>query len=141
LDLISIKWPDFALLLVLFIVTILICHRLVFWPILNIFDSRKKLTEGNLEKAKEMEHNMSEKIKTVETEIKKARKFGVESREKLIKEGQKEQAFLIHSAKETARHQSLERESQEKEWVAAAESQIEVLSSDIADLMVAQYKG
>ena len=94
-----------------------------------------------MEKAKEMERKIDERVKTYETQIKKARKAALEQREKLIKEGASEQTFLIHSAKEKARQKSIEREGEEKKIFETVDSKIEVLSRDIADLMVTQYKG
>ncbi|MFH1728043.1 MAG: ATP synthase F0 subunit B [Pseudomonadota bacterium] len=93
---------------ILYFIVYIVISRLVFKPILRIIDSRRKLIDGNLAKAKELESKIDEKITLYETQITKARKEAVSRKSTIAQEGYSIQSEKINKAKEEAKKEILE---------------------------------
>ncbi len=102
--------------LVIFLVGLFLLNRLVFRPLLGVWDRREELTTGTLREAEEMTRKAEGAIAEYNEKIAEARAQATETRNELRQRGQGESSKMLVSARDAAQaeledtRETLERE-------------------------------
>ncbi len=123
--------------LVIFLVGLFLLNRLVFRPLIGVWDRREELTAGTLREAEEMTRNAEGAIAEYNEKIAEARTQATETRNELRQQGQGESSRMLLSAREAAQAE-LEGargtlESETAKIRADLQGEIESLAAEISD--------
>ncbi|MXW44285.1 MAG: ATP synthase F0 subunit B [Candidatus Dadabacteria bacterium] len=88
--------------LVIFLVGLFLLNRLVFRPLIGVWDRRDELTAGTLREAEEMTRKAEGAIAEYNEKIAEARVQATETRNELRQQGQGESSRMLLSAREAA---------------------------------------
>ncbi len=88
--------------LVTFLVGLFLLNRLVFRPLLGVWDRREELTTGTLREAENMTRKAEGAIAEYNEKIAEARAQATETRNELRQQGQSESSRMLLSAREVA---------------------------------------
>ena len=88
--------------LVIFLVALFLLNRLVFRPLLGVWDRREELTAGTLREAEEMTRKADSTIAAYNEKLAEARAQATETRNELRQQGQGESSKMLLSAREVA---------------------------------------
>ena len=88
--------------LVIFLVGLFLLNRLVFRPLLGVWDRREELTAGTLAEAEEMTRKAESAIAEYNEKIAEARTQATETRNELRQQGQSESSRMLLSARDAA---------------------------------------
>ncbi|MYE61663.1 MAG: ATP synthase F0 subunit B, partial [Candidatus Dadabacteria bacterium] len=88
--------------LVIFLVGLFLLNRLVFRPLIGVWDRREELTAGTLREAEEMTRKAEGAIAEYNEKIAEARVQATETRNELRQQGQGESSRMLLSAREAA---------------------------------------
>ncbi len=135
-DLLSVD-RTLAIQLVIFLVALFLLNRLVFRPLLGVWDRREELTAGTLREAEEMIRKAESSISEYNEKLAEARAQATETRNELRQQGQNESSKMLMAAREAAQAE-LEgaRGTLESEVVkirADLQGEIESLAAEIRD--------
>lgn len=123
--------------LVIFLVGLFLLNRLVFRPLLGVWDRREELTAGTLREAEGMTRKAEGAITEYNEKIAEARAQATETRNELRQQGQSESSRMLLSAREVAQAE-LEGargtlESEVAKIRADLQGEVESLAADISD--------
>lgn len=123
--------------LVIFLVGLFLLNRLVFRPLLGVWDRREELTAGTLRGAEEMIRKADSAIAEYNEKIADARAQATEARNELRQQGQNESSRMLLSAREAAQAE-LEGargvlESEVAKIRADLQGEVESLAAEISD--------
>ena len=88
--------------LVIFLVGLFLLNRLIFRPLLGVWDRREELTAGTLREAEEMTRKAEGAIAEYNEKLAEARAQATETRNELRQQGQNESSKMLLSAREAA---------------------------------------
>ena len=88
--------------LVIFLVALFLLNRLVFRPLLGVWDRREELTAGTLREAEEMTRKAESAISEYNEKLAEARAQATETRNELRQRGQAESSKMLLEAREAA---------------------------------------
>lgn len=123
--------------LVIFLVGLFLLNRLVFRPLLGVWDRREELTAGTLREAEEMTRRAESAIAEYDEKLAEARAQATETRNELRQQGQNESSRMLLSARDAAQAE-LEGargtlESEVAKIRADLHGEIESLAAEISD--------
>lgn len=120
-----------------FLISLYVLNKLMFQPLLTVWDRRESLTEGTVKEAKKLTDEADSIIAEYENKLDEAREQANEQRAELRREGQVEAEKMISSARTDAQKQIENHrdklESEIKEVKSQIEPQIELLAKDISN--------
>jgi len=88
--------------LVIFLVALFLLNRLVFRPLLGVWDRREELTVGTLREAEDMTRKAESAIFEYNEKLAEARAQATETRNELRQQGQNESSKMLMTAREAA---------------------------------------
>ena len=88
--------------LVIFLIALFLLNRLVFRPLLGVWDRREELTAGTLREAEEMTRKAESAISEYNEKLAEARAQATETRNELRQQGQAESSKMLLEAREAA---------------------------------------
>lgn len=88
--------------LVIFLAALFLLNRLVFRPLLGVWDRREELTAGTLREAEEMTRKAESAISEYNEKLTEARAQATETRNELRQQGQNESSKMLISARDAA---------------------------------------
>ncbi|RMG02710.1 MAG: hypothetical protein D6726_07035 [Nitrospirae bacterium] len=103
-----------------FLILLFLLNKLLFQPLLNLFEERKEATEGALEEARKMQEEKDRALQAFQKEMAEAREKAREIFNQLREEGLAEQKRIVSEAQdETLKEIEKAREEIKKETEAA----------------------
>ncbi len=124
----------------IFLIALYILNKLIFQPLLTIWDRRESLTQGTVDEAKKLTEEADTIITQYETKLDEAREHANDARAELRREGQLEAEKMISSVRQDAQKQIEDHrdklESEIKDVKSKIEPQIELLAKDISNRIV-----
>lgn len=119
-----------------FLTALYILNRLIFQPLLGVWDKREDLTRGTVEEAKQLIDEVEKIIAEYDTKMEEARNEANEVRAELRREGQQEAEKMVSAARVDVQNQiENHRDNLEKEVENVREKikpEIETLARDIS---------
>ncbi len=88
--------------IILFLAMVVFLQRFLFRPLLQLWDERDELIEGNKKKAEELSKHLDSMIVFYEAQLWAARKLAAEEQEKIRRTAASEQEELVTTAKNEA---------------------------------------
>lgn len=124
----------------IFLISLYILNKLIFQPLLTVWDRRESLTQGTVDEARKLTDEADNIIAQYETKLDEAREQANEQRAELRREGQVEAEKMISSAREDAQKQieghRNKLETEIKDVKSKIEPQIQILAKDISNRIV-----
>lgn len=123
--------------LVIFLVALFLLNRLVFRPLIGVWDRRDELTAGTLREAEEMTRKAEGAISEYNENLAEARAQATETRNELRQQGQSESSKMLVSTREVAQAEIEDArgtlESEVTKIRADLQGEIESLAAEISD--------
>ena len=123
--------------LVIFLVGLFLLNRLVFRPLLGVWDRREELTTGMLREAEEMTRKAESAIAEYNEKLAGAKAQATETRNELRQRGQSESSKMLLSAREAAQAELEDTrgilESEVAKIKTDLQGEIESLASEISN--------
>lgn len=119
-----------------FLVSLYVLNRLIFQPLLQVWDRREELTRGTVEQARQLVDEVDSIIAEYDTKMDEARSEANETRNELRRQGQEEAEKLVSAARSEAQSSIEDHRNKlqtEVETVKAkVKPEVELLARDIS---------
>lgn len=119
-----------------FLVSLYVLNRLIFQPLLQVWDRREELTRGTVEQARQLVDEVDSIIAEYDTKMDEARSEANETRNELRRQGQEEAEKLVSAARSEAQSRIEDHRNKlqtEVETVKAkVKPEVELLARDIS---------
>ncbi|MGH7885878.1 MAG: ATP synthase F0 subunit B [Thermodesulfobacteriota bacterium] len=120
----------------IFLIALYILNKLIFQPLLQVWDRRDSLTKGTVKEARELTAQVEKIIEDYDIKLNEARNEAAEARNELRREGQQEAEKMISAARNDSQNQIEKHreklESELKEMRTKIKPEIELLAKNIS---------